>query len=172
LNSKIAILIFSRTATAEAGKKNIVEKSGNNVAAHSFLLNKTIATVEESALPHFHIDEKKQRGLTFEERLHDAIKQVFKQGYENIVCVGSDCPQLTSDHLLQSKIAVENGTACFGGDSHGGVYLIAITKSQFKTGILNSISWNTDKVFSQIQANTILLNFKFAVLSVLQDVND
>ena len=172
MNAKTAILIFSRTAHAEACIKNIAGNSGNNIAAHAFLVNKTIVTVEESALPNFHIHEKKQCGVTFEERLHDAINQVFKKGYENILCVGSDCPQLTSDHLLQSKITVENGTACFGKDSHGGVYLMAITKSQFKAGILNSISWSTDKVLSQIQANAISLDFNYDILSVLQDVND
>lgn len=172
MNATTAILIFSRTATAEAGRKEIAGNSRNNVAAHAFLLNKTLATVEGSSLPHFHIDEKKQCGVTFEERLHDAIKQVFKQGYENILCVGSDCPQLTSDHLLQSKIAVENGTACFGKDGRGGVYLIAISSSQFKAGILNSISWNTNKVFSQIQANTISLALNYDVLSVCRDINN
>ena len=172
MNAKTAILIFARTANAEAGIKKIAINSGRNVAAHTILLNKTIATVEESALPHFHIDEKKQFGDTFEERLRGAIKQVFKEGYENILCVGSDCPQLASNHLRRSKIAVEKGMACLGRDSHGGVYLIAITQSQFNAGILNCISWNTKKVFSQIQANTLSLDFKYDVLPVCQDVND
>lgn len=171
LKSATAILIFSRTAKAEARHKNIAVNRRSNIAAHSFLLNKTIATVGETGLPYFHLDENNQSGITFEERLLDAFNRVFQLGYENILCIGSDCPKLNSIDLVQSKIAVENETACFGADNHGGVYLIAVTKKQVEAGLFNSISWNTQKVLYQLTTNAVILNFEYNVLSVCHDIN-
>lgn len=166
-----AILLFSRTAEAEAKHKNIAENSRNNIAAHALFINKTISIIEETGIPYFHINEKKQSGKSFEERLFGAFSQVFREGYENVLCIGSDCPQLNAWHLIQSKIAVETGAACFGADKNGGVYLIAISQKQFGDGMLSGISWNTHLVQAQLKANSRATCSDYLTLPVCQDIN-
>jgi hypothetical protein len=172
LKPTTAILLFSRTAKAEAKYKSIAVNGRDNIAAHTILINKTIATVEETGLPYFHIDEKQQSGKSFEEKLFDAFSQVFREGYENVLCIGSDSPQLNERHLIQSKMAVENGAACFGADNNGGVYLIAISQKHFKNGILSGINWNTAKVYSQLSANSASISCECLALPACQDIND
>lgn len=166
-----AILLFSRTAEAEAKHKSIAENSRNNIAAHALFINKTISTINETGIPFFQVNEKQQSGKSFEERLFGAFSQVFQAGYENVLCIGSDCPQLNAWHLIQSKIAVETGAACFGADKNGGVYLIAISQKQYGAGILSGISWNTPLVLAQLMANSRVTRSEYLTLPVCQDIN-
>lgn len=172
MKSSTAILIFSRTAKAEARHKIFAGKASENIAAHAYLLNKTIATARETGVPYFHFTEKEQYGETFEERLLNSFNHIFHEGYENIICIGSDCPQLTSTYLKESKTTVERGVTTFGADENGGVYLIAISKAHFETGILENISWNTHRVFAQCKYNAVKYGFEFSVLSVCKDINN
>ncbi len=172
MKSSTAILIFSRTATAEARHKTIAGRRTHNIAAHKYLLSKTISNVKDTGIPYFHFTEKDQLGATFEDRLLNSFNRVFHEGYENIICIGSDCPQLTAINLAEGKIALERGAACFGADNNGGVYLIAISKKHFQEGLLKDISWNTSIVFTQIKYNFDKSEFRYKLLSRFRDIND
>ena len=172
MKSSTAILIFSRTATAEARHKTIAGRHTHNITAHKYLLSKTISNVKDTGIPYFHFTEKEQRGATFEDRLQNSFNRVFQEGYENIICIGSDCPQLTAINLAEGKIAVESGAACFGADISGGVYLIAISQKQFKAGILEGISWHTSKAFAQLKQNFDTSGLAYILLSPYKDIND
>lgn len=172
MKSSTAILIFSRTATAEARHKTIAGRHTHNITAHKYLLNKTISNVKDTGIPYFHFTEKEQLGATFEDRLQNSFNRVFQEGYENIICIGSDCPQLAVTHLAEGKIAVERGAACFGADNNGGVYLIAISQKQFKAGIFEDISWHSSKVFAQLKQNFEKSGIVYTLLSPCRDIND
>ncbi|CAN0575163.1 unnamed protein product, partial [Ectocarpus sp. 12 AP-2014] len=58
------------------------------------LTKETLRKVKRTKQPYFHISEKEQTGNSFGERFTNAIQTVFDKGYEHIITVGNDTPQL------------------------------------------------------------------------------
>ena len=59
----------------------------------------TIRQIEHSGLDYFHFTEKEQEGGDFGERFIHAIQSVFNKGYEYIITLGNDTPQLRTKHI-------------------------------------------------------------------------
>ena len=164
-----AILVFARTAANEQLRKKL-DKPGKQ-AIHNFLLKQTLTTVEATGIPYYLVDETLQKGDTFSKRLHNAFQEVFNLGYSHVMAVGSDCPQRTSEDLLLSRKLVERNNICLGPDTHGGVHLLGLSKQIFEDGILDGISWNTARVFEQLNRFVKHKNIQHQSISVYADIN-
>ena len=164
-----AILVFARTAKVEQTHKNW--GIPGNPQLHKFLLQQTLDAVQASGIPFYLIDESRQKGNTFGERFNNAFRMVFDQGYAHVIAIGSDCPQRTSKDLLYSRQLVEQHIACLGPDSHGGAYLIGLSKQVYETGILNNVNWGTSKVLTQLIGLLCVSNTAYKKLSAYTDIN-
>ena len=164
-----AILIFARSVRAEQLHKKL-DRPGEQ-AIYRFLYQQTINCVKASGIPFYQIDESQQKGTTFGERFNNAIRQVFDLGYSNIIAVGADCPQRTTQDLLHSRQLVERGVFCLGPDTHGGVHLIGISKNFFETGILDTITWNTALVLPQLISWLNKAGVAYQPISTYTDIN-
>src|SRR5438552_5625985 len=65
----------------------------------------------------------RQHGSTFGERLSNAVKDLAQSGYEQIVIVGRDCPQLNADDIRSAFERLGQNRAVLGPDHRGGCYL-------------------------------------------------
>lgn len=130
-----------------------------------WLRNKTITKARQSGLPTFLIDT--QQGETFGDRLAHAFAQVFEQGYQNVIAIGSDCPDLTAADLKEAADAVRNMGSALGPDQRNGVYLIAINRNQFDRVGLAQLPWQTRDTFAALKK--FLTNP--SILDSKQDVN-
>ena len=85
-----------------------------------------------------------QEGASFGSRLEHAIEYLAGIGYQEIVIVGSDCPDLDESDISKAFELLERHRAVLGPDHRGGCYLIAIHTDD--RGKLNGIRWqrNTD----------------------------
>lgn len=95
MNKSTAILIFAQSAERESKLKLFLKSE----VLFSELNKHTLSTVEKSGLPYFHFSEKEQNGPTFAERYVNAIQSVYDQGYDTVITIGNDTPQLTTKHL-------------------------------------------------------------------------
>lgn len=113
-----------------------------------------------------------QQGSSFGERFENAIEALARLGYDNIVIVGRDCPDLESADILRAFSLLENYRLVLGPDHRGGCYLIAFHASD--RAILKNVRWQegTDSVELQQRfgpESTALLPVKYD-LDTLRDV--
>lgn len=153
-NLNTAILIFSRTAKEEAEVKSFHKLAGKklNQLIARYFINSTQKKANKTGLPVFMHYSDKQVGKTFGERLTHSIEQVFTDGYDNVIVLGNDCVDLCHKTILKAASELQRTGFAFGPDERGGAYLIGISKQYFCKQTLLSVSWNTNKVYTELLA--------------------
>jgi rSAM/selenodomain-associated transferase 1 len=90
-----------------------------------------------------------QVGDNLGKRLKNAFCKAFKEGFSNVVAIGSDSPDLPANYLIESFEALDAHDTVIGPANDGGYYLIGFSKEGFITEVFDNISWSTDRVFEQ-----------------------
>jgi len=111
-----------------------------------------------------------QQGETFGDRLHASVDQVFQRGYDRILILGNDCPQLDTRILRDALDRFETVSAVIGPDHRGGVFLIGVTAETFP--VLSSIRWNQNTDFNQITSELRRKNVCLSVLAKCHDIDN
>jgi uncharacterized protein len=85
-----------------------------------------------------------QEGASFGQRLENAVEFLASQGYQEIVIVGRDCPDLEFQDILSAFEELNRHALVLGPDHRGGCYLIGIHASDRMR--LRGVQWqrNTD----------------------------
>jgi uncharacterized protein len=150
--NSIALIFFSRSATAEAKNKLWLRGEGirKNQLLAKALINQTKQVIERSGLDVFHFDETNQAGKTFGEKLANAYASVFGRGYAAAICVGNDTPQLNMVNWQEVIFALANGQNVIGPNCRKGAYLIGITKDSFDKEQFQFLSWQTASLQSEL----------------------
>ncbi|WP_235904627.1 TIGR04282 family arsenosugar biosynthesis glycosyltransferase [Patiriisocius marinus] len=133
------------------------------------LNKKTIAKVEKTGLPYFHISETEQIGNSFGERYTNAIKQVYAQGFENVITIGNDSPRLKTSQLLKAAKELEKKAMVLGPSRDGGYYLLGLNKSHFNAALFLKLPWQTSRLTQNI---TRLFSTKNIEVTLLESLND
>ncbi|MEL6720049.1 MAG: DUF2064 domain-containing protein [Bacteroidota bacterium] len=138
-----AILLFSRTSADEAAVKDFAFGQKNQVVAHQ-LVQHSIKTAQQTKLPFFQACNKAQYGNSFGERLANEIEIVFQKGYESLIIIGNDCPQLTTQHIFQAKEQLRKQQVVLGPASDGGVYLIGLRQDAYSRSDFINFDWEKE----------------------------
>lgn len=88
----------------------------------------------------------RQRGRGFGERIENALGDLRAAGFERMVVVGRDCPELTAVEIATAFARLETDCSLvLGPDQRGGCYLIGIRAADANR--LRGIRWrqNTDR---------------------------
>lgn len=163
----IAILIFSRTAKAEAAEKNLLYRDSKKKALASLMINRTKQVAKASGLPTFFYSEHLQIGNNFGERFTNAIESIFDKGFETVIALGNDCLAVSKNDILQAAELLETTPSVLGPSTDGGVYLLGIQKQAFQKQAFLNIDWQTEYVFDQLSS----LNKNIKILSSKSDIN-
>jgi glycosyltransferase A (GT-A) superfamily protein (DUF2064 family) len=102
----------------------------------------------------FHIHP--QEGSSFGQRLENAIEFLAQDGYQEIVIVGRDCPDLEPDDILRAFALLKQHHLVLGPDHRGGCYLIGIHSSEREK--LHAIRWQQNTDFEEIHRRFALLS--------------
>jgi glycosyltransferase A (GT-A) superfamily protein (DUF2064 family) len=169
LNSfhKTAILVFANSAAEELSHKAMP----NGEVLFQTLTQETLQKAKKTGLPCFHISEKEQTGNSFGERFTNAIQTVFEEGFDNIITIGNDTPQLKTTHLLKTEAALEAGETVLGPSLDGGFYLMGIHKSNFDKESFKRLPWQRFSLFNKISSLVELTNSVLYQLPVLSDID-
>jgi glycosyltransferase A (GT-A) superfamily protein (DUF2064 family) len=83
-------------------------------------------------------------GRDFAARFENAIERIAQLGYDEIVAVGRDCPELCASDIECAFVELASKKLVLGPDHRGGCYLIAFHSSN--RALLRGIRWkqNTD----------------------------
>ncbi len=146
-----AILYFTRNPSAELKSKNFCSTNAVlNKAVSNHLHKTTLTLLKQCGLPYFVIDENLQKGLTFGEKLANAFCDVYDAGFEHIIAVGNDCPQLNKKSIISAANELKNLKSVLGPTHDGGAYLIGISKNNFKKQAFIQLQWQTKNTYQQL----------------------
>ncbi|MGB3150839.1 MAG: DUF2064 domain-containing protein [Maribacter sp.] len=168
---KTAVLVFANSSHEELLHKPMPKSE----LLFDTLTQETLKKVKKTGLPYFHLSEKEQKGKSFGERFTNAIQTVFDQGFENIITIGNDTPQLQTRHLLETKGALDAGRTVLGPSVDGGFYLMGIHKSNFEPESFKNLPWQRFSLLNRISFildRSDALLYKLPVLGDIDNIKD
>ncbi len=110
-----------------------------------------------------------QSGAHLGERMQNAFAEGFDQGYKNIVIIGSDCPAVTKELIIETLQKLKTHHVVIGPAADGGYYLIGLCRSEPK--LLAGIDWSTEHVLKQTIERCNTLNCSYILLPELRDID-
>ncbi|QWX83693.1 DUF2064 domain-containing protein [Cellulophaga sp. HaHaR_3_176] len=172
-NNKTVLFVFSLSATIEAERKPLFGVSKKNISKQFFkLLNQnTLNLAKDSGVDVVWVDETQQKGSTFAERYFNAYKSLFNEGYEKVISIGNDTPNLNANHISQAIKSLSHQQMVFGPSKDGGIYLLGYTKNAFNEQAFKNFSWLTSKLSDEIERFAIEKELSFSVLETLIDID-
>lgn len=145
-----AILFFSRTQHDEFSAKSLGVNKNHFGSLYKFFTGKSLSTARNTGLPVIESYSDQQHGKTFSERLTNELQLVASQGFENVIIIGNDTPDLTCDDILLANDQLLEGKHVLGKDKRGGVYLIGLNLSDFDLSLFDQVRWNSSLVYDQL----------------------
>ena len=149
--SSTAVLLFSRSARAEAEVKSFGVTRSVAVRIHEQLQKQIDQTLSVSSLPVIRSTEATQRGDTFGRRLANAVSDCWAQGFEQLIIVGGDTPELTSSDINRAHAALDAGRPTIGKNLRGGSFLIGLFKESFRQNQFAELPWQTKRIACALQ---------------------
>ncbi|GAI20661.1 unnamed protein product, partial [marine sediment metagenome] len=90
-----------------------------------------------------------QIGQDLGQRMKNAFLQAFSDGFNSVVIIGSDSPDLPADYLDLGFTALDTNDVVVGPSSDGGYYLIGFAREAFLPDVLEQITWSSTNVFER-----------------------
>jgi len=183
MSSKL-IIVFVKNNQPGKVKTRLAKTIGNEAASHIYdhLVKTTLESVNEvKADKHIYFsnytedasfsqhERYVQEGEDLGSRMLNAFEKGFDKGYEEIVLIGSDLPDLSSTLIENAFHKLKVNDLVFGPAEDGGYYLIAM-KNLITKVFLNK-PWSQSKLL-EITLNELQeTNFKVALLETLNDID-
>jgi hypothetical protein len=91
----------------------------------------------------------RQKGGDIGRRMLNAILHAFNAGYERVVLIGCDLPDLPAEIIEDAFKSLNSRDAVLGRSTDGGYYLIGLKKDLYAETCFIGIDWSTPAVFQQ-----------------------
>lgn len=88
-----------------------------------------------------------QKGVDMGSRMERAFKLLIEEGYEKIVIIGYDVPDLPAVLVNNSFSLLDSHGAVIGPSEDGGYYLLGLKKDIFSPALFRDIPWSTSRVY-------------------------
>lgn len=110
-----------------------------------------------------------QSGKDLGKRMKNAFETTFHLGYEKVILIGTDIPQITVDILNRAFGALDENDIVINPTMDGGYYLIGMTQEHEE--IWNIKSYGTDTVLHDTLQQLRQTELKVAVGRVCSDID-
>ena len=183
--TKELLIIFTRNPELGKCKTRLAATIGDVAALeiYKYLLAHT-ASITEDLLVHKEVhysDEihhndiwndsifrkKSQKGYDLGERMKNAFKAGFKDGYDKIIIIGSDMYDLSPQDLEHAFTALSVNDYVLGPAEDGGYYLLGMKK--LNNSLFENKKWGTNTVLNDTLNN--LLNENIELLPFRNDID-
>lgn len=177
------LIIFTRNPEPGKVKTRIAKDVGDITAfkIYNFLLEHTVSVTRNlavskevyysEAIPKNDIWEKEiysknlQKGKGLGERMKNAFQEGFKNGYQNIIIIGSDLYDLQQEDLEKAFQLLREKDAVIGPATDGGYYLLGM--NQLFPEVFEDKEWGTSSVLEDT-----LKDLKGKNIALLEARND
>ena len=140
-----AILIFANSHGVDAARKSIPQSG----PLFKSLNDEIVSKVEKTGLPYFLYTEELQIGSDFGARFTAAIQSIFSKGFDSIITVGNDTPNLSVSVLQRAYENLIQGKTVIGPSTDGGIYLLGIHKNRFEPVGFRQLPWQKQHLFQE-----------------------
>ena len=182
--SKNLLIVFVKNIILGKVKTRLAKTVGDNMA---FDVYKTLVDITEAcskkvtANKHVYfsdvvinslfVDELKfiQEGFDLGERMQNAFENGFSEGYERIVLIGSDLPDISPEIIHEGFDVLEKNEVVFGPAEDGGYYLVGMNKPQFS--VFQNKEWSTEGLLKNTLSELKENNIKTGLLQTLNDID-
>ena len=114
-------------------------------------------------------DKYIQSGDSLGDRMTNAIRTGFDQGYHKVTIIGSDCYELTEEIITNAFNALEEKDFTIGPAKDGGYYLLGM--NSFHPQLFQNKEWSQENVFLDTMLDVKELNSTCHILPTLSDVD-
>ena len=111
-----------------------------------------------------------QEGIDLGTRMKNAFKKGFEDGYDRIVLIGSDLPDITAEHINKGLNALKQNEVIFGPAEDGGYYLIGLSKMY--NFVFENKPWSQTNLLKDTLTELQEHNINFSTLEVLNDIDN
>ena len=185
---KPALLIFARHPEAGKVKTRLAATIGNDAALSIYtqLVKHTVSITKDLPLDKFvfyadevvpddlwngaHYFKDIQKGNDLGERMKHGFDNIFGKGYNMAVIIGTDCPGLSAPALMNAFDSLNTHDVVIGPAVDGGYYLLGM--KQPCHSLFEHIRWSSSSVFDETIKKCFALHLKYALLPVLQDIDE
>mgnify|MGYP000722369615 CR=1 FL=1 len=182
--TKELVIVFVKNIKLGKVKTRLAKTIGNQGA---FEVYKNLVEITEKATENLQTDKRiyfsdavidskwgkhfkaAQKGENLGERMKNAFIKGFEDGYERIVLIGSDLPDINSNHIEKGLEILKNNDAVFGPAIDGGYYLVGMAKMY--DSIFDNKPWSQPNLL-EITLNELKQNsISFELLEALNDID-
>ena len=185
MSKKRLLVVFVKNAVLGTAKTRLAKTIGKEAA---FEVYKHLMYVTEQATSglnncdiHVYFSTEKdptrwtnytqfvQQGNDLGQRMSGAFRQGFELGYEHIVGVGSDLPDLTSEIIQKGLDQLNSNDAVFGPAEDGGYYLIGM--NSMLDCIFEDKPWSTENLMDVTLDELKSKGHSVGIIETLNDVD-
>ncbi|MBO3699008.1 TIGR04282 family arsenosugar biosynthesis glycosyltransferase [Roseivirga sp. E12] len=102
-------------------------------------------------------------------KITTAFNKAFQDGYQRVCIIGSDCYDMTQNHLEQAFESLKFRDTIIGPAADGGYYTIGM--SRYFPELFEQKVWSTETVGSDTIKDFEALDLNYQVLETLNDVD-
>ncbi len=182
--TKELIIVFVKNIKLGKVKTRLAKTIGNQGA---FEVYSELVKITENATENIPIDKRiyfsdavikskwgthykaVQEGNNLGERMKNAFIKGFEDGYNRIVLIGSDLPEINSSHIKNGLQALKTNNVVFGPAIDGGYYLVGMTKMY--DFIFDNKPWSQSNLLDVTSKELKQNNTSFALLNSLNDID-
>lgn len=184
-NSKNLLLIFTRNPVLGRCKTRLAATVGDKVALdiykhllnHTFEITKNLKVRkqvyyseeiwEDDIWDSTIFGKRIQQGSDLGERMANAFRKGFNEGFENIIIIGSDVYDLNTHELEEAFAALLQNDFVIGPALDGGYYLLGM--KTLNDSLFKNKAWGKEKVFRSTMDD--LKKKKVFLLKVKNDID-
>jgi rSAM/selenodomain-associated transferase 1 len=183
-----ALLIFAKNPVMGNVKTRLAATIGNEAALSVYkeLLEQTFAITNYLPVDKFvfydsyieaqdiwdseHYFKQLQNGNDLGERMDNAFTSLFIMGYNSIVVIGTDCPELNAGIIMNAFAYLNKHDIVIGPAADGGYYLLGMKQNY--SMLFDNIQWSTHTVFDETTERFVAAHLDYYLLPVLRDVDE
>ncbi|MFT5778735.1 MAG: rSAM/selenodomain-associated transferase 1 [Crocinitomicaceae bacterium] len=185
MNSNCLLVVFVKNAVKGNAKTRLAASIGDDAALEVYhhligiTERETLAVNECDVHIYFssEIDESLwpgkqkyvQQGADLGERMMDAFVRGFELGYDRIIGIGSDLPDLNEKSFTEAFEKLKTGDAIFGPSDDGGYYLIGMR--ELLPCVFENKPWSTSELLELTLAELREKGHSINLLPTLNDVD-
>src|SRR4030042_6372568 len=185
------VIMFVRAPEKGKVKTRLAKRLGETKSLEFYraIVEHLISILESSGYPiriHYHPPERHeqvsrwigsrfaylpQEGATLGERMANAFRRSFTDGFGRVLLIGCDIPELSERILHASFLALDRHDTVIGPSADGGYYLIGFRSGSFSAEAFKDMAWGKDSVFCKTMAVFKKKGYSVHILPKLHDID-
>jgi hypothetical protein len=185
---KQALIIFAKNNVSGKVKTRLAATIGNNAAltVYKQLVEHTVSITsylpvdkivfysnrleQEDVWDTNHYYKQLQHGNDLGERMSHAFATSFQKGYDKVVIIGTDCPELNAEIIMNAFAYLNKHDVVIGPAEDGGYYLLGM--KQLISELFENIRWSTNAVLDETTKKCADLKLNYYLLPMLKDIDE